>query len=450
MHEPSCPANKEVNMFIKKIIDNLEKSFWFIPALFAIFPFVIFYSVFKYAIPDNNLYNQYSFFFHIVANPDTAKLILGAIAGAVISIISISFSITVVVLSIASQQYSPRLLQNFMRQNDTKIILGIFISTFIYCLITMGLTHENVVFEGVFTILAFIGFLLGILSLLAFIYFINYVIQTISLTNIVSNIEEDIVTTFKKFYPPMSELTESVVDVDTINLSCDFVVFASETGYLQSINYSNLINTANNHDCSFKILHHVGEYVIENTALLEIHYHKTALTDEMIKTLSNQFTFHNERKIDEDILFPISQMVDIAVRALSPGINDPRTAINCIDVLAKTLSFLSGRTIMSAVIIKDKKLCVVRPTYTYKDLVKASYRTIYDNAKNNRLVLSHLVHVISNLIKIPANKNFKEALIFEANIIRLHNNLNSFDNKEIAMLYTKLDIPLLEEQNVNL
>jgi len=441
---------KGLNMLVKKLVDNLEKSFWLIPALFAIFPFVIFYSVFEFSIPDTQLYAKYSLFLHIVANHETAKLILGAIAAAVISIISISFSITVVVLSIASQQYSPRLLQNFMRQNDTKIILGIFISTFIYCLVTIGLTQDNTSYDAVFTLLAFIGFLLGILSLLAFIYFINYVIQTISLTNILTNIEDDIIRSYNKFYPGGAEAIELNSDVETLELSWEFVAFSSETGYLQSINYSNLVNIAKSHNCIFKITYHVGEYIIEGTPLVEIHYHHSKLSDAMIRSVQNQFAIHNERKTDEDILFPISQMVDIAVRALSPGINDPRTAINCIDVLAKTLAFLSKRALMPRAIMEDKKICVIRPIYTYQNLVKASLRTIYDNAKNNRLVLTHLINVISKLIEIPSNRDFKDALIFEANIIMSYNNLNSFDNQELKTLYSKLGIPTLEDQNVNL
>jgi len=431
-------------MMLTKLIDRLEKSFWFIPTIFLILPFVILYCIFIYVLPENELYANHNLFFNIVSKPDNARLVLGAVAAAVISIISISFSITVVVLSIASQQYSPRLLQSFMRQNDTKVILGIFISTFIYCLVTIGLMQENLEYESVFTILAFVGFLLGILSLLAFVYFINYVIQTISVTNIINNVELDIVSTLAKFYPAMSdESAEPKKDNIPDTYLCTNIL-ALETGYLQSINYDKLVNIGYNNNFIIKVLPQIGNYLIENTHLVKLYSLRNPIANHVIKLIREQFLISNERKIGDDILFPIGQMVDIAVRALSPGINDPRTAINCIDALAKTQVYLSQRRSMPSVLSKNNHIYVMRMICDYGDIVKASYRQIFENARNNRFILCHLLSTIAKLISIPSSQKFKKALIIEANVIRLYNELTPLGKNEINILWAEHEIPCLE------
>lgn len=423
-------------MLGKKLVDHLEKSFWFIPTLFAIFPFIILFGIFEYAVPSSDLITKYIFFLHVVSDPQAAKLILGAIAGAAITIISISFSITIVVLSIASQQYSPRLLQNFMRQNDTKIILGIFISTFIYCLISIGLTQDSNQYEAAFTMIAFIGLLLGILSLMAFIYFINFVIQSISLSNIIYHIEKDIISTISKFYPDASSDADLEYGLGSFDHEpCQLMVRASETGYLQSINYDQLLSVAASYHCRIKVLYHVGDYVIENTTLCEIFYDKAELSSNEVTLILDQFFVRNDRKVGEDILFPINQLVDIAVKALSPGVNDPKTAINCMDTLAKVMVFLSQRKAMPSQLMRNQEICIMRPVYTYEDLIKASFRNIYDNAKNSRVVLEHFMYIISKLLEIPSNQAFKAALAQEAHIIRSHNDLSAFDKKALETRY---------------
>jgi uncharacterized membrane protein len=428
-------------MVFTKIYDYLDKSFWFIPAIFISFPFIIVYLVFKLGFSDDTLALQYTFLLHIVENPDAAKIILGTIAGSVISIISISFSITMVVLSIASQQYSPRLLQNFMRKNDTKIILGIFISTFLYCLIAIGLIYKNPGFEPITTSLSFIGLLLGILSLLAFIYFINYVIQTISLSNIINGIHEDIHATLKKYYDAKSITVDNLSP--KLHVENSQIIYSNETGYLQTIDEKKLINMCADLNIILKMIYQPGDYIIINTPLMELYYETTKVSDDQIKKILNFILIGNERKIGQDILYPISQMVEIAVRALSPGINDPRTAINCIEILTKPLAFLSTRNPMVSILGKNNKPCLVRQVNSYQELVKASFRSIFDNAKSNRLVLVSLCNSLAKLVQGSHSLELVDALILELNIIRDNAKLSNFDQKEINAIFEINKIPTL-------
>lgn len=436
-------------MSIKKIMDYLDKSFWFIPGLFAIFPFILFFGLFNFATPGLERSTKYTFLFHIVGDPQTVRIILGAIAGAAISIVSISFSITILVLSIASQQYSPRLLQNFMRKNDTKVILGIFISTFIYCLVTIGVARDGAQYSDLISILALIGLLLGIISLMAFIYFINYVIQAISLTNIISNIEEDIFATINKFYPSLSDNeNETTSEVPHDGVSSHLLVLAKETGYLQSVNYSKLSSVAVSHKCCFKTLFLPGSFVIEKTPICEVFHSKEQSPEDVIRSIDSAFFVNYERKVGDDILFPVSQLVDIAVKALSPGINDPKTASNCIDVLAKSIAYLACRSPMPRYLKENNEITVIMPVCTAHDFLKSSFRVIYDHSRKNHTVLCHLLKIISMLLKVPSDEAFKNALVYEANIIRLYNNLDSFDRHQLVEYFDSLQITSMHESEV--
>ena len=264
---------------------------------------------------------------------DGAREVLSTIAGSMVTVAGVVFSITIVALSYASSQYGPRVLTNFMSDRGNTITLGTFIATFLYCLMVLR-TIRGGDDDFVPQYAVIVAMLLAVCSIGVLIYFIHHVPQSIHINNVVGRIGEQLVRDAKARFPAMigsSEGGGSSKDLPAPR-SATIPVPAAATGYIQSISDERLLTLAREADVLIRLRYRPGDFVMDGRRLAEVappeHW-----SEERTEELQDCFTVGNKRTPEHDLMFLVSELVEIAARALSPGVNDPMTAVTCLDWL---------------------------------------------------------------------------------------------------------------------
>lgn len=279
---------------------------------------------------------------------DGARGLLSAIASSIVTVTGVTFSITVVALTLAAQQYTPRLLREFTADRGNQLVLGTFLGTFIYSLLVLR-TIRAEQFGDFVPHLAVTGAVaLAIWSVALLIFFIHHVTLSLRPNSILAAITEQAQGLIDHLFP--ERLGASGLEVDA-PVAGDpggpgERVRARKSGYVQTVDSQRLLRIAEEHQLLLRMDVGVGEFVAANGPLLTV-WPASAIKTEIEARLCGCFGVGPERTVQQDLEFAVLQIVDIAVKALSPGINDPTTAKNCLDYLGALLQQLGCREIPS-------------------------------------------------------------------------------------------------------
>ena len=331
-----------MNARLIKFWNDLQSSYYFIPGLMAIFAIILAMITIRidrawgYKVSEN-----LGWFYSNKA--DGAQAILTTIAGSMMTVASVTFSITMVAVTSAAGQYGPRLIGNFMRDRANQITLGTFTSTFVYCLLILrvagtgddsGIAGNVSEFVPNLSILVAMG--LTMVSVGVMIFFIHHIPETLNVGNITGQVGSELRRDINKMFPK---------EIGDANLkSSDYIqkyhhkesakVTAVAEGYIQAVNETSIINWAQEHDVVIRLQYRPGDFAIKGDALMQVWEgdgSKAILSDESLEKLRSTYAMGQDRTAHQNILFLADELVEILARALSPGINDPFTAINCIN-----------------------------------------------------------------------------------------------------------------------
>ncbi len=274
-------------------------------------------------------------------NPDGARSFLSTIATAMITIVSVTFSMTLLAVSFAGSQIGPRLTSNFMRDKSNQVALGTFIATFLYCLLIMRAIVKNnatdmVALNTPFVpqISLFIALLMAIGSLMMLIYFIHHIPESMNMSNVVAQVGETLFKQVDKRFPV--NVGEGAED-SKFNISHDYhthvtSIPAHQHGYIRILDANSLIELAEQQNCILQLEANIGNFITENCPLLTV-YSKKPVTDKFVKQCQKAYAVGHQRNQEQDLEFLINELIEIIARALSPGVNDPYTAMNAMDWL---------------------------------------------------------------------------------------------------------------------
>lgn len=403
--------------------EGIRSSYWFVPSLISSLAALLAVGLF---LVDKKAREQYLPFLSdlYIMDAPGAQTILSTLAASAITVAGTVFSIAMLVLSNASTQFGPRLLPNFMRQGGTQVVLGGFIGTFVYCLIV--LTRVRATDDGaeIPHLSVSVALLFGVSSFGLLIYFIHRVATFIQAPNIVEYVGSRLIETFGKLFP---EARDGGGRDDSPQagrgLPPDFedraeAIPAPGNGYLEAIELDRLREIAEKHDLLLRLLKRPGQFVVEGHALA-LACPREAVTGEIVAAVGKAFLLGRQRTLIQDAEFAIEQLVEVAVRALSPGINDPFTAINCIDWLGAALSFLAGRKLASPLCrAEDGRICVVTDPYTYEGILETAFNPLRQNARSNEAVSIRLMDMIGLLAEGDLPAAYRDALERHARLIR--------------------------------
>lgn len=324
-----------MNARLIKAWQDLKGSYYFIPGLMGFGAAALAYLTaaldsrfsFEFA-EDIGLFQIYS--------ADSARLILSTIAGSMMTVAAVTFSITMVAVTSAAGQYGPRLIGNFMRDRGNQVTLGTFTSTFIYSLLILRLAKsagknsgEIVDFVPNISLLTAMG--LTLFSVAVMIYFIHHIPETLNVGNITGQVGRRLRRDLEDIYTSESE-TEGTAppDMSQFKLEAVFEIDARAEGYIQAVNDKALMTLASLNDCVVIANYRPGDFVTRGDVLLRV-WRDEAIDEDLVSKFRNCFAMGHERTAHQNVLFLADELVEILARALSPGINDPFTAINCIN-----------------------------------------------------------------------------------------------------------------------
>lgn len=333
-----------------------------------------------------------------------ASLLLGTVAGSMIAIAGTVFSMTLVALSLASSQLGPRLLRNFMRDTANQVVLGTFVATFVYCLLVLRTIRRADEVAFVPHLSVSIGVLLAMVSIGVLIYFIHHVSVSIQADEVIAHVGRELEDGIDRLFPgrlgqPGSETSASP---NTAELPAAFArearpVGAAEDGYLQLIDGDALMALASREDLLLQLERRPGHYLVKGQTMVMV-WPGDRVTDALVGQLNDAFVFGNQRTATQDVEFSLHQLVEIAVRALSPGINDPFTAIACVDRLGSALCRLARRDAPSPLRYDDEgRLRLVAPGSGFAGMVDAAFNQIRQSARSNPAVAIRMLDVIAQI-----------------------------------------------------
>ena len=384
-----------------KYFDRLRSSFWFLPSLMALGALgFAFFTVWL----DETVTSEWLLSIDWIygGGAEGASAVLQTIAGSMITTAGVVFSLTLVALSLASQQFGPRMLRNFMRDTTNQLVLGTFVATFLYCLLVLRNVRrvEDALFVPHLSVT--FGVALALASLWVLIYFIHHVSVSIQADEIVARVGKELREAIARFFPdergdndgqalPSVEHPELPESFERDSLG----VVAAEDGYMHLIDDNALQELAEKTDTVIRVEHRPGQYVVAGTILARV-WPADRIEDAVSDRVNSAFVFGNQRTPGRDIEFSVQQLVEVAVRASSPGINDPFTAIACIDRLGSALYCAAHRVMPSAYRLDEHhRLRVVLQPITFAGMVDAAFNQIRQNAASSAAVTIRLLEVLA-------------------------------------------------------
>jgi uncharacterized membrane protein len=335
-------------------------------------------------------------------SPAGVRAVLSVTASSMITVAGVVFSLTMVVLSLTSQQYGSLVLENFMRDRKNQFVLGAFTSTFLYCLLVLRTVQDAGDTTFIPRIASLIGVALAILSVGVLIYFIHHVSSSVQATTVIWRASQDLLATIETLYPEMLGIGDFAAEDVASPKPDDFVenvapIPAGISGYIQLIDSNQLMQVATEHDLLLSLFNRPGDFILEGGILGEL-YPKERATDEIIEAINAAIQLGNERTYKQDMRLAFNQMVEIALRALSPGINAPYTAISCIDFLGQGLLNLARRRLPSSHRHdSDQNLRIIVENHGFAEMLKISFDEIRHYSKENAGIACHILTILAKI-----------------------------------------------------
>ena len=399
----------------------LLASFWFVPVLIIGLSIVL--SVGLVTIDSYiNLPRDGWLRFFLVSSSDSGRSILTTISGAMIGVAGTVFSVTLVVLTLASSQFGPRLIKNFMYVRLNQVVLGSYVSTYLYCLLVLNAIKDNDNYNFIPSIAILVAILAAVVNIILLIIFIHQIAVSIQADKVISNISDLITKQVSTLFPGKmgDELKDETIFDEDAALSAYSMktsIKSSKAGYLQYIDSKVLMEIVTKNGALVKLNHRPGSFLVEGEEIVLV-YSKKELEDVILKNILDQFILDKTKTSQQDLEYSIHQMVEIAARALSPGVNDPYTAIACIDNLTATLCYLAQAKFPSKYRVdKDAQLRVIADVLDFEGVLNTAFNQIRQFSGGSTAVIIRLMEALNTILKMVRMESHKKAVIKHAEMV---------------------------------
>jgi len=399
--------------------EALRTNLWVVPAIEVVIAVALYFATHaldKAAFSGSIVLPSWMDF----GSADAARQILTSLAAAVITVVGIVFSITIVTLTLASTQFGPRMLRNFIRDRGTQFTLGTFVATFVYAtlvLISIGPASSQKDFIPDLSITIAVGLIT--LSMAVLIYFIHHIAVSIQLPQVIASIARDLSRAIdaessdegrrQEAGPSVAELLRRMTDSGG-------TVPAPASGYLQFIQHESLIALAAKKGAVIRLLHRPGHFVVRGHPLARVW--PPGAADAVSEALRVAHITGSSRTLAQDLPFAVDQLVEIAIRALSPAVNDTFTALTCIDWLGESLCKVTTRW-RPLRVHRDGHgyVRVITAHVSYARLVERAFEKIRQAGRGMPAVLIRQLEALAKIIDHTTTEQQRELLLEQAALI---------------------------------
>jgi uncharacterized membrane protein len=405
---------------VSRYWDDLRSSFWFLPSLMATGAVLL---AFAGVALDRSISDEWlrTHRWAYTGGAEGASAVLGTIAGSMITIAGVVFSLTLVALSLASSQFGPRLLRNFMRDTTNQVVLGTFVGTFLYCLLVLRTIRRADEVAFVPHLSVSLGVLFAIASLGVLIYFIHHVSVSIQADEIVGRVGDELLLGIDRLYPAQDGDRPAPERAD-IELPATFDreavrVPAPDDGYLQLLDLESLVALGAEIDVVIRVARRPGQYAVQGSPLAMV-WPPDRASERVRERVAAAFVLGPRRTPAQDIEFSVDQLVEIAARAMSPGVNDPFTAMTCVDRLGSAMCRLVRRELPSPYRWDGAhRLRVVTQPVTFPELADAAFNQIRQYARSSAAVTMRLLDTLAGIAGVARRLEHRAALLRHAEMI---------------------------------
>jgi uncharacterized membrane protein len=392
---------------LSSLWESLRSSFWFLPTAMAAAAVGLAVGLIRADVwlgldagPDPDaLY---------AVGPEGARAILSVIASSMITVAGLTFSITMLTLQLATSQFGPRLMRNFMRDRSNQFVLGTFIAAFVYCILVLRAVRGTEDSGFVPHLAVSFGVILAVAGVAVLIHFIHHIAASIRIENLLAELAIETSRTIDAMYPeridrkPAQGCQGAKATMPSDFEATSGAIFLDESGYVQSIDTDALMRTAIEKDVVLRIEAHPGQFVTEHSAVITA-YPLDRISNQLTDEVRGAIIVGVERTPEQDLSFSIRRIVEIAQRALSPGTNDPTTALYCIDRLGEALGRVARRRVQASIRLdKDERPRIVTNVTTLADLACPAFAAIARYGVADADLIAHLLNEMNELHRIAA------------------------------------------------
>ncbi len=409
---------------MKKILfkwSELKTTFWFIPVIMIIISIILAIGMVYVDGLINFSQDGLSRFF-LVKSSNSARSILSTISGAMIGVAGTVFSVTLVALTLASSQLGPRLIKNFMYVRLNQVVLGSYISTYLYCLLVLNSVKDGDHYTFIPSLSILVAIIAAISNIVLLIIFIHRIAISIQADYVISNISDFITKQIQMLFPEkMGEEKESEESIDTSTAIAGYQtknsIKSPRSGYLQYIDSETLLEIITKNDALLELYHRPGAYLVKGMEI-GLLFSKDNKKENMVEDILNQFVIGKTKTSQQDIEFSIDQMVEIAVRALSPGVNDPYTAIACINNLTSAMCQLAQTKFPSKYRFdKKENLRIIADALDFNGVLDAAFNQIRQMSGGNTAVIIRLMEALTTIYGFIKKESYKKQVIKHAEMV---------------------------------
>jgi len=400
--------------------EALRTTFWLVPTILVVAAVVLFAVTLEI---DQIVFHHHVALPHWIASgsADAGRQVVVAIAAAVITVLGVVFSITILALTLASQQFGPRMMRNFVRDIGNQMTLGVWVATFVYSVLVLVSISGDFVPHVSITVAE----ALLLVDLAVLIYFIHHIATSIQLPEVIAGIARDLDQAVDAEFPRSARagVPGSVEgqgpDAGEVTALLDeggVTVPALHSGYLQFVGYDDLVRIAGDADAVIRLAHRPGHFIVAGRPLATVWPPQAAAA--VATALDRTHLTGPHRTIQQDPVFAIDQLVEIAIRALSPAVNDTFTALTCIDWLSAGLCQLSQRVLAEGV-YRDRSgaIRLIEADPSYRRMVDRSFDKVRQAGRGMPAVLIRLLESVNHVMESTVSRDQRQVLLRQAEMI---------------------------------
>lgn len=391
---------------------HLRESFWFVPSLLVASSIVLAAALVE---ADSTGITRWMAGWPRLFGSSAAgaRGMLSTIAGSMMTVVGVTFSMTLVTLALASSQYTSRILRNFMRDRVTQVVLGIFAGIFTYCLIVLRTIRGGDESAFVPSIAVTFSVVMSIGGIGVLVFFIHHIASSIQAASIIASVADETMAAVDRVFP--GRLGQGPVGDDEDQAPIPLparkwqVVPAKGNGYIQIVDSAALLRLAREHKTVVRMERGIGDFVVRDTPLASLAL-EVPLEEEIVAALQAVYSVDRHRTMHQDCAFGIRQMVDIALHALSPSVNDTTTAVMCVDYLTAILARLASREIPSSHRYEEGELRVIAIGPTFTNLVAESFDQIRGSAQGNVTIMLRMLGALQTIASVTSRPSRRRVL----------------------------------------
>jgi uncharacterized membrane protein len=435
--------------------DRLKVSFWFAPVVMSLGAILLAWTMYWVdgLIPNEMLESSYLV---LAGTPGEIRTMLVGMAGTILATAGVVFTLLTLPLSTVAAQYGSRLLRVFLGDRTTQLVLGMFVATFVYCLAAaLSIPPASVEVEGP-QLTATVGLLLMLATFASLILLVQHVSIMLQAPNIAAAAGAELRDVVRAEIPGevMSGEQTGLGVAESLMATDGYPVRVKKTGYIQYIDPETLIALAMEKNLVIRLLHKPGHFVWRDKVVALV-WPAGRVDEELEEQIYQAFRLGNTRTPTQDVAYAVNQLVEMAVRAMSPAINDPFTAMTCLDYIGEGLALFIRQGEKDPHFYDQKgRLCLIFEPVTFDELLDGAFDMLRHCSCDNASVLQHMLEVIDAVgqeADSPKVKNFikaRQELLRHVSLIQAESHAGKLIEQDRQLIQRSSDALLLKLNEV--